>query len=111
MRALLDWLPMILSITAVVGVGGFLVLLGLWPVVSSFLVGTKFGRAISAAGAVVLAIWWVFIAGKRKGTKATKQRLKAANYKVVKERIKINETVGNMSRADRRRELSKWVRG
>ena len=110
MTAFWDWLPLILSITGILGVGGVLILLGFWPMVSSFLIGTKLGRGISAAGAVVLMVFWAFISGKRKGAVAERGRQKARNYKIVQGKVKIDANIRKLTPAKRRARLQRWVR-
>ncbi len=105
-----DWLPFILSITGILGVGGVIILLGFWPVVSSFLIGTRLGRMISFAGAVALTIWWAFISGKRKGVKGERAKQKARNYRNVQAKVKIDEAVRKLTPAQRRVRLNRWVR-
>lgn len=108
---LFDYWPLISGIVGILGVGGILLLLGFWPVVSSFLIGTKLGRRIVIVGAVILAFLWAYTAGKSKGRLGEVGRQKARNYKAVQKRKKINAEVRKMSPAARRNELRKWVRG
>lgn len=110
MTALWDWLPVILSITGVIGVAGVIVLLGMWPVVSSFLIGTRTGRIISALGALALTLLWAFVAGTRKGKVSERAKQKAANYRTIQQKVKIDESVRKLSPSDRRKRLDRWVR-
>ncbi len=110
MAALWDWLPLILSIVGVLGVGGVILLLGFWPVVTSFLIGTSMGRAISAIGAVALALMWAFVAGRRKGAERVRAEQKAKTWKAIKAKVKIDEEVKNLTPVERRKRLNRWVR-
>ena len=111
MAALWDWAPLILSVIGVIGVGGVLMVLGLWPVVSSFLIGTKLGGIILTVSFILLALAWAFISGKRKGISAEIGRQKGRNFKAAQKRVKTDAKIRTMPMADRRKELSKWVRG
>ena len=107
---LFDYWPLISGIVEILGVAGVLLLLGFWPVVASFLFGTRLGRMVLAFAAGALALLWAFVAGKSKGRRGEVGRQKARNYKAAQKRTKIDVEVRKMSPAARRNELRKWVR-
>lgn len=108
---LIDYWPVIAAVTGVLGAGGIILLLGFWPIVSSFLIGTKTGRVISAVGAGALIVLFSFVAGKRRGAQGERARQLAANLKIAQGRVKIDVKIRNLTPAARRKRLSKWVRG
>jgi len=110
MSAFLDWLPLILSIVGVIGVAGVLLLLGMWPVVASFLIGTKLGRIILVIGAFLLALFWAYISGKRTGAKREIGKQKVRNFRAAQKRVNSDAKIRTMPMAKRRAELAKWVR-
>lgn len=105
-----DWWPIIAMILGTVGIGGVIVVAIGWPVVASFLVGTKLGRwtCIVVAGFLILA--FLAASAHRKGVLAERARLAAEKAKNVARRIKNDEKIRNMSRDQLRREFAKWVR-
>ena len=110
MAALWDWMPIILPVISVIGVGGVLMFLGLWPVVSSFLIGTKLGRIILTISFIALALGWAFISGKRSGSKREVGKQKVRNFIAARKRVKSDAKIRTMPMADRRAELGKWLR-
>ena len=110
MAALWDWMPIILSVVGILGVGGLLMFLGLWPVVSSFLIGTKLGRVILTISFILLALGWAFISGKRSGSKREVGKQKVRNFIAARKRVKSDAKIRTMPMSIRRAELGKWVR-
>ena len=110
MAALWDWMPIILSVVGVIGVGGLLMVLGLWPMVSSFLIGTRMGRIILTISFILLALMWAFISGKRTGAKGEVGKQKVRNFIAAKERVRSDAEIRTMPMAARRERIGKWVR-
>ena len=109
MAELFDLLPIILTLVGIFGVGGLLFFLGFWPVITSFLIGTRIGRAISAVGLIVVAIFWANVLGRRKGAKGERAKQKAKDIKLVKEKVKIDESLRKATPAERRKRFERWV--
>lgn len=104
-----DYWPAIAGVFGFFGVGGIVVLVIGWPVVSAFFVGTQIGRWLMAAIGIVFALFMFGLAMKRKGAAAERMRQKAANVMAAQKRMRSDETIRKMPVADRRKLLDKWV--
>jgi hypothetical protein len=82
----------------------------MWLTIASWLLGSKIGRYIMVgsifAAIVLLVMWHVYIKGKDHAE--LEQKLKRLND--LKTKVKVDEEIRDMSAADRRKQLSKWVR-
>ncbi|RMF00176.1 MAG: hypothetical protein D6773_11880 [Alphaproteobacteria bacterium] len=78
--------------------------------VLSFLLGSRLGRLVGAIGLTAAVVLLVSLAAYRKGIKAERVRQKARQLNNIRKRMEVDDEVARMSRADRRRELERWMR-
>ena len=108
LSTLLDWKTVSFLVLLLVGGGGALA----WfvPGVMVFLLGSKLGRLILFVGGitifVLIALAIVFARGKAAERLVQLQRRQQA----VRERIKTDVEIRDLSADDRRKRLDKWVR-
>ncbi len=110
MTLIFDYWPAIAGVFGFFGVGGIIVLVIGWPVVSAFFIGTQIGRWLMAAVGIAFGLLMFGLAMKRKGAAAERMRQKAANIMAAQKRMRSDEAIRKMSVADRRKLLDKWVR-
>lgn len=107
---LMTYGPILAVIVGAIGAGGVIALLLGWPVVSSFLIGTRAGRVMVVAFAALMAAWYIFLSGKKSGGKRVEAEVKARKFKNAQKRIESDEQIRSMPRDELRREFGKWVR-
>ncbi len=82
----------------------------MWLTIASWLLGSKVGRWITGAAIFTaiagLILWHVYIKGKDQAE--LEQKLKRLDD--LKTKVKVDEEIRDMSAAERRKQLSKWVR-
>lgn len=78
--------------------------------VLAWLTGSKIGRYVAGAGIVAVIVsvvlWRTFAAGK----KSAELDQKIGQLDALREKVKTDEEIRDMSAAERREQLAKWVR-
>lgn len=78
--------------------------------VLSALVASKVGRIVGVLGLTVIVALIALSRARQSGVDAEKSKQVAATLDALKKRIAVDDTVARMPRADRRRELERWMR-
>jgi apolipoprotein N-acyltransferase len=99
-----------IALLGVGALGGMAAVATMFPAVVAFLMGSKLGRAVLIVGFVTAAIGFALLIAFGKGRARELAKQKAASQQNIQNRIKTDEQVRNLSAADRREHLNKWVR-